>query len=124
LPGKEYRQGTFRAFEVEGDSMQPTLAARDLIVCQYVEDWRWMRHFELYVVVVAGDVLVKRAYNQLREYKRLFLLSDNEFYPPIELNAEDLIEVWAVQTRLTTQLLPPPEAKQYEVWNTSGPPRR
>lgn len=122
LPGREFREGTYRAFEVEGDSMQPTLAGGDLIVCRYVEDWRWLRHLELYVVVVEGDVLVKRVYSRLREEQRLFLLSDNAFYPPIELSGHDLVEVWSVQMRLTRQLLPPPEAAHYDTWRGGPPP--
>lgn len=107
LPLERFRQGTYRGFEVEGDSMEPTLFQGDLLICSYVEQVNYLRDMHLYVFVTAGDVLVKRPRNLLRSHGYLELLSDNSFYPPIQLVPDDLREVWQVYARLTLQFRAP-----------------
>jgi phage repressor protein C with HTH and peptisase S24 domain len=106
IPSPQFRNGTFRAFEVEGASMEPTLYKSDIIICRFVEDIRWMRDMYLYVVVVQGDVLVKRIYNRIRKDGTVILLSDNNFYPPMTLNADEIVEAWGVEARITSHFPP------------------
>ena len=110
IPSPQFRNGTFRAFEVEGASMEPTLFKNDLIICRFMEDFRWMRDMYLYVIVVEGDVLVKRVYNRLRKDNTIILLSDNNYYPPITLTDRDIVEAWAVEARITSNFPPISEA--------------
>lgn len=101
IPHPSLRYGTFRAFEVDGDSMEPSLFKGDYIICSYVENWEWLRDMYLYVVVVQGDVLVKRVKNHIRTNKTLEIISDNRYYPPFLLSQNDIVEVWAVKARVT-----------------------
>lgn len=112
LPDQRFRNGTFRAFEIAGDSMDPTLYGGDVVVCSYVQDWRWLRDMELYVVVMREDVLVKRVRNHLRQDGTLELVSDNRFYPPFHVPADEVLEVWQVFARLTFHL-PAPRSLQH-----------
>jgi transcriptional regulator with XRE-family HTH domain len=107
LPLERFRQGTYRGFEVAGDSMEPTLFQDDMLICSYVEQINWLRDMHLYVFVTPGDVLVKRPRNLLRTQGYVELLSDNTFYPPIQLAPEDISEVWQVHARLTTNFRKP-----------------
>jgi phage repressor protein C with HTH and peptisase S24 domain len=107
LPDPRFRNGTFRAFEVDGDSMEPTLYGNDIVVCRYIQDWRWLREMELYVIVMHEDVLVKRVRNRVREDQTLQLVSDNTFYPPMTIPVQEIQEVWQVHARLTLHLPAP-----------------
>lgn len=107
LPDARFRNGTFRAFEISGDSMEPTLFGGDIVVCRHVQDWRWLRDNELYVVVMREDVLVKRVRNRIREQLLVELISDNRFYPPLPVPAEEVLEIWQVAARLTLHLPAP-----------------
>ncbi|MBX3102668.1 MAG: helix-turn-helix domain-containing protein [Bacteroidetes bacterium] len=107
LPMERFRQGTYRGFEVAGDSMEPTLFQGDLLICSYVEQVNYLRDMHLYIFVTPGDVLVKRPRNLLRSHGYMELLSDNDFYPPIQLAPEDLQEVWQVYARLTLNFRAP-----------------
>jgi phage repressor protein C with HTH and peptisase S24 domain len=42
------KDGTYRAFEVEGDSMKPTIHAGDIVICRYVENWYHMMDNKIY----------------------------------------------------------------------------
>ena len=69
---------------VTGDSMEPTLSAGDeLIVDTSVKR---IKAEALYVLVLDGEVLVKRA--QRRMNGSVLITSDNDRYPPEEITAE------------------------------------
>lgn len=110
LPGLSGR--THRAFEVRGDSMQPTLQPRDIIVCSYVADFRFLRNDAVYVVVSPdAGLVVKRITNRVDQRSRPHIVctSDNPEYPPFKLLAspDHISELWQVELRMTTYLLPP-----------------
>ncbi len=105
LPGKYFNNGTFRSFEVEGDSMEPVLHQGEIIVCSYVDDrglWKYnIKSGYVYVVVTERDVFVKRVQNRLKEENVLELESDNPDYPPIVLNGEEIKEIWIVKLKIS-----------------------
>ncbi len=107
LPDSRFLSGTFRAFEVDGDSMEPTLFGSDTVVCKYVQDWRWLRELELFVVVMKDDVFIKRLRNHSNTRGTLELISDNDFYPPMEVPVNQIMEVWQVAARITLHLPAP-----------------
>ena len=110
LPDAQFRHGTFRAFEVAGDSMEPTFYGRDLVICRNVQDWRWIRAMELYVVVLQDDVLIKRLKPAEGGKPVLELRSDNDYYPAQRVPLTEVVEVWQVMARFTTHL-PAPQAR-------------
>lgn len=107
LPDDRFRNGTFRAFEVAGDSMEPTLLGSDIVISRQIQDWRWLRDHELFVVVMNEDVLVKRIRNRLGSEGTLELISDNTFYPPLTIPYPEVREIWQVFARLTLHLPAP-----------------
>ncbi len=105
LPLKYFNSGTFRSFEVEGDSMEPVLHQGEIIVCSYVDKSLWEYNVKsgyVYVVVTDRDVFVKRVQNRLKEEKILELESDNPDYPPIVLDAEEIREMWIVKLKISS----------------------
>lgn len=104
LPDKKYQNGTFRSFDVAGDSMQPTLLEGDKVICRYLDPGDWMtgiRDHHVYVVVTRTQVLVKRVINNLYKHRHLELLSDNEFYRSIRVNVGEIRELWHIHAKIS-----------------------
>jgi transcriptional regulator with XRE-family HTH domain len=104
-----FNDGTYRAFEVEGDSMKPTIHPRDIVVCKYLENWYHIKDNHVYTVLGAGGIgiVVKRLLNRIKTENKVLLRSDNDFYPEFELSLEDIHEVWEVKGTISTNLEPP-----------------
>ena len=99
--------GTFRAFEIKGDSMLP-LPSGSIIIGEYVENWADVKPAETYVVVSKNDgVVYKRVGNKFKDQKKLKLMSDNPVYDPYEVSGEDILELWKAKAYISTQLPQP-----------------
>lgn len=112
LPG--ITNGTYRMFEVEGQSMVTTLYESDLIIGRFVENMGEIRSDRVHVVVTKRDgVVVKRVINRLEKDGVLILNSDNQRhkgdYPPIIVRAEEVLEIWYAVAYISRQLRAPGE---------------
>ena len=88
---------TVRAFEVSGNSMQPTLNQGDLVVATCTERLDLIQPKHVYVVVAHDRIMVKRLRGPVKRNEPIELLSDNRFYDPFILPQNDLKELWQVQ---------------------------
>src|SRR5690606_26903848 len=62
-----FNQGTYRAFEIKGDSMLP-LPSGTFIVTEYVENWQDIKAGQTYVIVSRNDgVVYKRIGSKFKE---------------------------------------------------------
>ncbi|MBK8486792.1 MAG: LexA family transcriptional regulator [Chitinophagales bacterium] len=105
LPGTDYRNGTFRCFQIEGDSMTDTLHNGDSVIGRFCDNhFRDVRQGFIHVIVTADQVLVKRVINHADTDHKLILLSDNEAYPPIEVDIDEVKEIWYVKSKLSTYM--------------------
>jgi phage repressor protein C with HTH and peptisase S24 domain/DNA-binding XRE family transcriptional regulator len=108
LPDAAYRNGTFRAFQVSGESMQPTLYEGDWVICRYVDNWaREIQDTFVHVVVTDEIPVVKRLLNRLTERGQLTLQSDNPAFAAQFLDGERVREVWRAVGRLSRQFANP-----------------
>ena len=55
LPDYKYKVGTHRAFDVSGDSMEPTLFEGDKVVCSFLEPTLWETSIKNNFVYVVGN---------------------------------------------------------------------
>ena len=102
LPDKAFKNGTFRCFVVQGDSMQPTLYAGDWVICRVLDDWtRDIRDSFVHVVVTDEQPLVKRVLNRLNERGQLSMLSDNPAYPTQFVDGAEVRELWVAVGKLS-----------------------
>ena len=102
-----FKQGTFRAFEIKGDSMLP-LVSGTMIIGEYVENWADVKTGETYVIISKNDGVVhKRIGSKFKENKKLKLLSDNPVYDPYEISGEDILEIWKAKGYISTHLPQP-----------------
>jgi phage repressor protein C with HTH and peptisase S24 domain len=106
LPWSYFQHGTFRSFEIEGDSMEPILQHGEIVICSNVDDpslWSYnIRSGYVYVIVTQNDIVIKRVINRLPQEGVLELVSDNSQYPPIIVKAEELKEVWYVKMKISS----------------------
>jgi transcriptional regulator with XRE-family HTH domain len=86
--------GTFRAFEIQGDSMLP-LESGTVIICQYVEKLKEIKSDKTYIIVSKNEGLVYKRVRLDNKAKKLVLISDNDAYLPYEISFSDIDEVWA-----------------------------
>jgi transcriptional regulator with XRE-family HTH domain len=86
--------GSYRAFEIVGDSMLPTPSG-SVIVGEKVDDVEDVRNNNTYIVISRNEGIVyKRVLKNTRARNKFTLISDNVAYQPYHINAEDVIELW------------------------------
>jgi transcriptional regulator with XRE-family HTH domain len=97
------KQGTYRAFEISGDSMLP-LVPGTIVIGEYVDDLRNIKSGKTYVLVTQREGIVyKRVFNYLDENGTLFLVSDNRQYAPYQLSGAEVMEVWMAKAYISVQ---------------------
>ncbi len=97
------KQGTYRAFEIKGDSMLPLLPG-SIIVGEYVEKLNDIKNGKTYILVTQQEgVVYKRVFNYLDENGKLFLVSDNRQYAPYQVDGEEVMEAWSAKAYISVQ---------------------
>ncbi|HEU5292326.1 MAG TPA: XRE family transcriptional regulator [Cyclobacteriaceae bacterium] len=98
------RNATYRAFEIKGDSMLP-IPSGAIVFGEYVDNLADIKNGKLYIVVSQQEGIVfKRVFGfSDKKNSSLLLVSDNRLYEPYTIQAEDVLEVWAVKAYFSTQ---------------------
>ncbi|NCU05931.1 MAG: LexA family transcriptional regulator [Chitinophagaceae bacterium] len=93
--------GTYRAFEIVGDSMLPTPSG-SVIVGEKVHNLDDVKNNNAYIILSKSEgVVYKRVLKSNRSKNKLTLVSDNPAYQPYQVNAEDVLEFWSAQMVLS-----------------------
>ena len=93
--------GTYRAFEIVGDSMLPTPSG-SVIVGEKVHNLDDVKNNNAYIILSKSEgVVYKRVLKSNRSKNKLTLVSDNPAYQPYNVNAEDVLEFWSAQMVLS-----------------------
>ena len=107
LPIPSLKQGTYRAFEIKGDSMLP-IQPGSIIIGEYLDNWNDIKIGDTYVIISKNEgVVYKRAGNKFKEDRELKLISDNKVYDPYSVPADDILEIWKARAYLSTSLPEP-----------------
>lgn len=113
-PGVKPEGANWSYFEVDGDSMEPTLSSGDIILMSMIhhEDWQETKNFGIYVILTADSLLVKRVYKKSPD--EWVLISDNEeAYPPRIIAVSDIKEIWTFRRHIRAKV-PAPRAFRVE----------
>jgi phage repressor protein C with HTH and peptisase S24 domain len=100
LPLPEFRNATYRGFQVEGDSMLPHLKEGEWVLAKAIEHIDQVNQNKMYVVVLEDAVLVKKVI-QRPNSNNVTLVSLNETYPPYEIKPFQIQEIWEVSSKIT-----------------------
>ncbi|MFC5270312.1 XRE family transcriptional regulator [Adhaeribacter terreus] len=94
--------GTYRAFEIAGDSMLP-LVSGTVIVGRFVDDWNYIKDGTPCIIVSQREgVVFKRLYNKVNAGAYMALHSDNPIYPPYEVPVSDILEIWEAKAYISS----------------------
>ena len=109
LPHQRFQTGTYRCFDISGDSMEPTLFASDQLICEFIEPNHWdsIRSNYVYVVITDTGIVVKRVMNVISEQASIIIKSDNDFYEPVKVPVENIREIWKVTHKLSAFMASP-----------------
>ncbi len=102
-------EGTYRSFEITGDSMLP-LKPGTIIIGEYVDNWKNVKDGETYVIVSDSEGIVyKRVYNRIEDDGGFLILrSDNQLYSTYEVDIKDVREIWKAKMYISSEF-PEPE---------------
>lgn len=103
FPLPQYKNATFRGFQVQGDSMLPQLKPKEWVIARAVDNIEEVTNNKLGVVVLKDSVLVKKLYKSTTN-DALTLISVNPEYPTITLAPHEIQEIWLVTSKLTFEL--------------------
>lgn len=86
--------GTYRAFEIKGDSMLP-LQPGSIVIGEYVENWEHLKDGHTYIILSQDEGIVyKRIFSKVDQSAIITCQSDNPSYAPFEIHAKDILEIW------------------------------
>lgn len=109
IPLPEYRNATHRGFQIEGDSMLPNYRPGEWVLGKAMSSIEEVSNNKVYVIVLLDSVLVKKV-QKLPDPSKILLISLNEEYLPIEVNVNQVQELWQVNSKLTFNLDAPSES--------------
>jgi len=93
-------RGTYRGFEIRGDSMLP-IESGSIIISQYVEKLSEIKSDNTYIIVSKSEGLVYKRVRVDKKNKQLILISDNDSYLPYTIDFSDVDEVWGYHAHLS-----------------------
>ncbi len=105
LPQFKNQKGEFRCFEIQGDSMEPTLFTSEKVIGSLVRrenNYSSIRDNYVYVVATNHGIVIKRVVNKVASDGTLQLISDNSFYEPYSIPVDEVNEVWSVHVKISS----------------------
>lgn len=100
LPLPQFRNATYRGFEVEGDSMLPSLLPGEWVMGKAIISIDEVTNGTICVIVTKDTVVVKKI-QKLKDPSKLVLISLNDLYPPFTVEVNDIQELWEVKSKLS-----------------------
>ena len=100
FPLPEYRNATFRGFQVQGDSMYPHIKPNEWVIAKAVDAINNLTNRRICVVVLKDSVLVKELH-KTEGSDTIKLISLNRLYPEIIVNTNEIQEIWEVNSKLS-----------------------
>lgn len=90
-----------KPYEVQGDSMAPTLRQGDTVYCTDEP----FRHGYIHVVEYKGGTIIKRLERGAGDY--YVAISDNAAYPRFRITDDEIVQIWLVKCKLSYNLSGP-----------------
>ena len=101
FPLPEYRNTSFRGFQVEGDSMIPAIKPDDWILARALTNLNEVRDGKVYVIVERDTIRVKKVQ---KSNDHLTLISLNNEYPAVQVPLAEIKEIWEFHSKLSTAM--------------------
>jgi len=99
FPLAEYRNTTFRGFQITGDSMIPLVYAKDWVIAEAIESIDHIKDGDVCIIVEKESLRLKQVYKRKTE---LELVSLNPEYAPVIVERESILELWKYHSKIST----------------------
>lgn len=109
------RNGKYRAFPVQGDSMPPYKDGA-YIVGKYIEDLSELKTDKTYIFITVNDGITYKRF-QFHEADGICVKADNNFYEPYKIPLTEIKELWEFACSISTQEYEPEEFAQLSIQN-------
>ncbi|WP_108869665.1 XRE family transcriptional regulator [Aquimarina aquimarini] len=100
IPLPEYRNATYRGFQVEGDSMLPLLEPKEWVIGKAVNNLAEVSNNTICVVVLEDSVVVKKI-KKNEDVSVITLVSLNSEYLPYTIQAHQIVELWEINSKIS-----------------------
>ena len=110
IPLPEYRNASYRGFQVEGDSMMPNIRPNEWVLGRAVANITDASDSKIYIIVLRDSVLVKKLQKIPNNPQSIRLISLNPNYLPIDVKVWDIQELWMVNSKLSFGVDEPSES--------------
>lgn len=100
FPLPQYKNATFRGFQIQGDSMYPHFKPKEWVIAKAVDAIQNLSDNKTCVVVLKDSVLIKQL-KKSSDINHVILISSNKEYPPFDVLLKDIQEVWQVNSKLS-----------------------
>ncbi|MCK8522341.1 helix-turn-helix domain-containing protein [Aquimarina sp. D1M17] len=100
IPLPEYRNATYRGFQVEGDSMMPVLEPKEWVIGKAINSLSEIGSNAICVVVLEDSVVVKKV-RKNEDASTITLISLNPEYLPYTIQVHQIVELWEVNSKLS-----------------------
>lgn len=101
IPLPQYRNATYRGFQVEGDSMLPNIRPNEWVLGRAVPSISEADDSKIYIIVLNDSVLVKKLQKIPNNLSQVRLISLNTEYLPIDVHVREIQELWLVNSKLS-----------------------
>lgn len=99
FPLPEFRNASFRGFQIIGDSMYPDFKPGEWVLAKAVDSFTEIKKGKIYVVVEDDSIRLKQVIPQ--NNLTLQLISLNPEYPTTEVSLTDVKEIWQFHSKLS-----------------------
>lgn len=104
FPLPEFRNATFRGFQIQGDSMYPGFRPKEWVIGKAIDTIKDVSNNKVHVIVLKDSVLIKKIVLSKEHYNSIELISLNALYPIIEISTSDIQEIWEVTSKLSFEI--------------------
>jgi len=101
VPLPNYRNATYRGFQVQGDSMTPNIYPGDWVIGRSVPNIGDLHYGRIHIVVLKDAVIVKQVLLSVNKPNTILLRSTNPEHKDLEVPISDVQELWEMSSKLT-----------------------
>ncbi len=109
IPLPEYRNATYRGFQVEGDSMLPLLEPKEWVIGKAINNLSEVSNNTICVIVLEDSVVVKKI-RKNEDASIITLISLNSEYLPYTIQTHQIVELWEINSKLSFNIDANPDA--------------
>src|SRR5690606_6694379 len=99
IPLPEYRNATYRGFQIEGESMFPNIRPNEWVIGRAIGSVQDIIDNRVYVVVTKDSVMAKKL--KKLPNSNILLTSYNENYLPFEISLHEVQELWLINSKIS-----------------------